>query len=143
MKSEIQCLLDELWSGVILNFSYELLSHRICFNVMVTENAETKLYRIVIDEIYSIIFHDGYAEEKARKGKLDDDKTDYIWDMMEVSSFYYSPILDFEYQICFPSDDGDIVKRKGYFNLLLEIWGTEVYMIAKRLKINDQEFKLL
>ena len=138
MKQEIQKLLDELLSGTMLNFNYDLLSHQIRLNVRIRGNEEVTFYRIVIDEISSITFHDTHTD-----GLISPSNTEivYVFDMMEVTSFDYYP--EFERQLAFPSKDKSGIAPKGVYNLVLEIWDTIVYIHARRLKINDQEFKLL
>ena len=142
MKEQIRKLLYALWGGTILDFHYDLLSHQIRCNVMIPSNEAATFYRIVIDEISSITFHEGNIAEYARNGELrDDDEIGHIWDMMELTEFEYYP--EFERQIDFPSKDGSEVARKCAYNLVLEIWNAEIFILARRLKINDQEFKLL
>ena len=138
MKQKIQKLLDELLSGTILNFNYDLLSHQLRCNVMIPSNEAVTFYRIVIDEISSITFHDTHTD-----GLISPSNTEigYVFAMMEVTSFDYYP--EFKYQIDFPSKDGSEVARKCAYNLVLEIWDAEIFILARRLKINDQEFKLL
>ena len=145
-QEKIQELLNKLWSGTMLNYHYDLLTHRMRFSVMVTGTIEGfSLYQVIIDEIYSIIFHDNDLAEGARTG-TSNDKTGYVWDMMQLTSFHYSPDVAYKYQIA--STDRQVI-RNGACNLLLKIWNTEVYMIARRIKINDchreykNEFKLL
>ena len=146
-QEKIQELLNKLWGGTMLNYHYDLLTHQMRFSVMVTLNTrgEYMLYQVVIDEIYSIIFHDNDLAAGARTG-ASNDKTGYLWDMMQLTSFHYSPDLAYKYQIA--STDRQVI-RNGACNLLLKIWDTEVYMIARRLKIRDclreydNEFNLL
>lgn len=141
MKEQIRKLLYALWGGIILDFNYDLLSHQLRLNVNTYEDDKTTFYRIVIDEISSIIFHEGNIAEYAHNGELSDDAIDDEWGMLELTEFEYYP--EFEYQIDFPSKDGSEVVRKCAYNLCLEIWDTEIDILARRLKINDQEFKLL
>ena len=138
MKQKIRKLLYELWGGTILDFHYDLVSHQIRCNVMIPSNEAVTFYRIVIDEISSITFHDTDTD-----GLISPSNTEigYVFDMMELTEFEYYP--EFEYQIDFPSKDGSEVVRKCAYNLCLEIWDTEIDILARRLKINDQEFKLL
>ena len=137
MKQKIQKLLDELLSGTMLNFNYDLLSHQIRLNVRIRGNEEVTFYRIVIDEISSITFHDTHTD-----GLISPSNTEigYVFDMMELTEFEYYP--EFEYQIDFSSKDGSEVARKCAYNLVLEIWNAEIFILARRLKINDQEFTL-
>lgn len=149
-QAKIQELLNKLWGGTMLNYHYDLLTHRMHFSVMVTLNTDGaySLYQVIIDEIYSIIFHDNDLAAGARTG-TSNDGTGYVWDMMQLTSFHYSPDVAYKYQIASTSEDEVKVIRNGACNLLLEIWNTEVYMIARRIKINDchreykNEFKLL
>ena len=142
MKQQIRKLLYALWGGTILDFNYDLLSHQIRLNVRIRGNEEVTFYRIVIDEISSIIFHEDSITEYVCSGELsDDDEIGYVFEMMELTEFEYYP--EFEYQIDFPSKDGSKVSPKGVYNLVLEIWDAEIFILARRLKINDQEFKLL
>lgn len=143
MKPEIQELLDKLYCGIILNFNYDLLNHQMRFNVRVRNNDTITLYRVAIDEISSIIFHDGPAEERARQGEISEDKIGYVLAIMEVTGLDYYPISRFQYQVSFSSKDGSEVMRKCACNLCLEIWDTEIDILARRLKLNDQEFTLL
>ena len=138
MKQQIRKLLYALWGGTILDFNYDLLSHQIRLNVRIRGNEEVTFYRIVIDEISSITFHDTHTD-----GLISPSNTEigYVFDMMELTSFGYYP--EFRYQIDFPSKDGSEVARKCAYNLCLEIWNAEIDILARRLKINDQEFKLL
>ena len=138
MKQKIRKLLYELWGGTILDFHYDLVSHQIRCNVMIPSNEAVTFYRIVIDEISSITFHDTDTD-----GLISPSNTEigYVFDMMELTEFEYYP--EFEYQIDFPSKDGSKVSPKGVYNLVLEIWDAEIFILARRLKINDQEFKLL
>ena len=138
MKQQIRKLLYALWGGTILDFNYDLLSHQIRLNVRIRGNEEVTFYRIVIDEISSITFHDTDTD-----GLISPSNTEigYVFDMMELTEFEYYP--EFEYQIDFPSKDGSKVSPKGVYNLVLEIWDAEIFILARRLKINDQEFKLL
>ena len=138
MKQQIRKLLYALWGGTILDFNYDLLSHQIRLNVRIRGNEEVTFYRIVIDEISSITFHDTDTD-----GLISPSNTEigYVFDMMELTEFEYYP--EFEYQIDFPNKDGSEVARKCAYNLCLEIWDTEIDILARRLKINDQEFKLL
>ena len=148
-QEKIQELLNKLWGGTMLNYHYDLLTHQMRFSVMVTGTIEGySLYQVVIDEIYSIIFHDNDLAAGARTG-ASNDGTGYVWDMMQLTSFHYSPDLAYKYQIASTSEDEVKVIRNGACNLLLKIWNTEVYMIARRLTINDtllednNTFKLL
>lgn len=137
MKQQIRKLLYELWGGIILDFNHDLLSHQIRLNVNTYEDDKTTFYRIVIDEISSIIFHDTDTD-----GLISPSNTEigYVFAMMELTSFGYYP--EFRYQIDFPSKDGSEVVRKCAYNLCLEIWDTEIDILARRLKINDQAFTL-
>ena len=141
MKQQIRKLLYALWGGTILDFNYDLLSHQIRLNVRIRGNEEVTFYRIVIDETSSIIFHEGNIAEYAHNGELSDDAIDDEWGMLELTEFEYYP--EFEYQIDFPSKDESEVAPKGAYNLVLEIWNAEIFILARRLKINDQEFTLL
>ena len=140
MKQQIRKLLYELWGGIVLNFNYDLVSHQLRLNVNIYEDDKTTFYRIVIDEISSIIFHEGNIAEYAHNGELSDDAIDDDWGILEVTSFDYYP--EFNYQLDFPSKDGSEVAPKCAYNLVLELWD-EIFILARRLKINDQEFKLL
>ena len=137
MKEQIRKLLYALWGGTILDFNYDLLSHQIRCNVMIPSNEAATFYRIVIDEISSIIFHDTDTD-----GLISPSNTEigYVFAMMELTEFEYYP--EFEYQIDFSSKDGSEVARKCAYNLVLEIWDAEIFILARRLKINDQEFTL-
>ena len=137
MKQQIRKLLYALWGGIILDFNYDLLSHQIRCNVNTYEDDKTTFYRIIIDEISSIIFHDTHTD-----GLISPSNTEigYVWDMLELTEFEYYP--EFERQLDFPSKDGSKVAPKGVYNLVLEIWDTIIYIHAKHLKINDQEFTL-
>ena len=139
MKQKIRKLLYELWGGTILNFHYDLVSHQIRCNVRIQSRGKATFYRIVIDEISSIIFHKGNIAEYARNGELSDDAIGDDWGILEVTSFDYYP--EFNYQLDFPSKDGSEVAPKGVYNLVLELWD-EIFILARRLKINDQEFTL-
>ena len=149
-QEKIQELLNKLRGGTMLNYHYDFLTHQMRFSVMVTldTHGHYTLYQVVIDEIYSIIFHDNDVAESARTG-ASRDGTGYVWNMMQITSFHYSPDLAYKYQIASTSEDEVKVIRNGACNLLLEIWNTEVYMIARRLTINDtllednNTFKLL
>ena len=138
MKEQIRKLLYALWGGTILDFNYDLLSHQLRLNVRIRGNEEVTFYRIGIDEISSITFHDTYTD-----GLISPSNTEigYVFAMMELTEFEYYP--EFEDQIDFPSKDGSTVSPKGGYNLVLEIWDAEIFILARRLKINDQEFKLL
>ena len=140
MKQQIRKLLYALWGGTILNFHYDLVSHQIRCNVRIRSRGKATFYRIFIDEISSIIFHGGNIAEYAHNGELsDDDAIGDEWGILEVTSFDYYP--EFNYQLDFPSKDGSEVASKGVYNLVLEIWD-EIFILARRLKINDQEFTL-
>ena len=145
-QEKIQELLNKLWGGAMLNYHYDLLTHQMRFIAMVTDITHIlELQHVVIDEVYSIIFHDNDLAGGARTG-TSNDGTGYLWDMMQLTSFHYSPDLAYKYQIA--STDRQVI-RNGACNLLLKIWDTEVYMIARRLKIRDclreydNEFNLL
>ena len=145
-QEKIQELLNKLWGGTMLNYHYDLLTHQMRFVAMVTDITKIiELQHVVIDEVYSIIFHDNDLAARARTG-TSNDGTGYLWDMMQLTSFHYAPDLAYKYQIA--STDRQVI-RNGACNLLLKIWDTEVYMIARRIKINDchreykNEFKLL
>ena len=139
MKNKVQLALDELWAGVITYFHHDLLNHRLTFGVMVTKNVEVTTYKVSIDEISSIVFDDPSAYEE----------DNYEWEMMEVTSFNYSPACEFRYTSGLPEvpEDGNlerVVKEgMGSFNLLMEIFETGVYIHAKRLQINEKTFQLL
>ena len=148
-QEKIQELLNKLWGGAMLNYHYDLLTHQMRFIAMVTDITKIiDLQHVVIDEVYSIIFHDNDLAARARTG-TSNDGTGYLWDMMQLTSFHYAPDLAYKYQIASTSEDEVKVIRNGACNLLLRIWDTEVYMIARRLKIRDclleynSEFNLL
>ena len=135
MKNKVQLALDKLWAGIITYFHHDLLNHRLTFSVMVTE-VEATTYKVSIDEISSIIFDNPSAYNY--------NDYDYEWDILEVSSFDYSPNCDFRYSPSPPlSPKEGTVEQAGKFNLVLEIFSTEVLILAKRLQINEKTFQLL
>ena len=101
---------------------------------MVTKNVEVTTYKVSIDEIVSIIFDDWSAYES----------DNYEWEILEVSSFDYSPNCDFRYSPRSPLPPKEAkVEQAGKFNLVLEIFSVEVFILAKRLQINEKTFQLL
>lgn len=136
MKNEIQEVLNKLWEGRIFDFHYDLLKHCLSFSVSRSNYPDvgTSYCQVVLNEISSIVFDNASAF-----GNPEYDN--FNWEMLEVTSFDYFPDCDFT----FSPGYSQIPKKGGVgaYNLLLVIFSIGIYIHAKRLKIDDQEFKLL
>lgn len=134
MYSTLEEKINDLWAGFIKDLKIDICRQKILIDTYAIDEGEKTSYKVEMAEVSSYLFYNNSA--------LEHKDYDYEkWDTAEVTSFYYlgakKDVFSIKSKIIDPPRDMTIS-----YNLFMEIWSSELYVRANKLKINDDLFDL-
>ena len=126
--------INSLWATYITNFKIDILKHKIIIESYAIENNDQKVFfKIEFKDVSSYFFYNNTALEYK-------DYDFKKWDYAEIMSFNYMPGENL-FNINSEKMPSNLSLKISY-NILIEIWETELYIKAKKIRINNEEFEL-
>lgn len=133
--TEIQNRLDNLWSGIIESYEFNILKHIIKFKITVIENEKKSKYLIIFNEVSSYHFYNNSEED--RFNIIEQDEEDYL----ELTSiqFYPNGIGNIKIK---SSKELWIEQYYSNVNFVLEMWNSMLFIEANSIVLNDIEYQI-
>lgn len=132
---EIQNRLNELWSGIIESYEFNILEHIIKFKVTVIENEKKSKYLIIFKGVSSYHFYNNRKEE--RFNVIEPEAEDYI----ELTSIQFYPNGIGNIRIK-SSKERWIEQYYSNVNFVLEIWSSMLLIEANTITFNNVEYEI-
>ncbi|QNU39023.1 hypothetical protein IC801_07395 [Geobacillus sp. 44B] len=130
-QKKLVALLNEMWATVVKSFHIDILSHTISLNVKVVDNE--KYYKIVFKGVSSFYFVENSGD--SRLNPVDPEDGDYI----ELTSidYYKNGIGKIHISL---SKEIWVGEYFSSANFVLEFWEALLFIEAKSIVINGEEF---
>jgi hypothetical protein len=133
--TEIQNRLNNLWSGILESYEFNILKHIIKFKITVIENEKKSKYLIIFNGVSSYHFYNNSKEE--RFNIIETDEEDYL----ELTSIQFYPNGIGNIRIK-SSKERWIEQYYSNVNFVLEMWNSMLFIEANSIVLNDVEYQI-
>lgn len=122
----LQEKLNDLYGGVVTRFHYDIVGHCITLSVDVTTDNNLTTFEILLDEVSLFFFEDSGA----------DLFSNFQWDSIELTSVNYLPHQTMKIITSIN------VNETIDYNIFIELWSSNLFVKANKLKIDQNLFIL-
>lgn len=131
---DIQSALNTVWAGYVEHYNFDLLSHKVKFDIRITKNGEVTRHKLVFTSIASFYFVEGMGDERFNRPESDEG------DCIELSSvrFFQNGIGD----LSLSPNDSWKNRYPGVPNFAIEMWNAMLFIEAASVALDEVTFSV-